>query len=143
VLGVTIEQERDRMPVADALPDDGTLDTATRADALFGLVTLRYTQSNSVALVRDGAAVGIGAGQQFVEPGGSARTGEVADSAPRTASPTCRPACGSSATETSRRSGWNQGPFGRKILIFRSRLQARGGGNSGRSGAGSHWVRGS
>ena len=52
------------MPVATALPDDGTLDPGTRADALLGLVTLRYTQSNSVALVRDGAAVGIGAGQQ-------------------------------------------------------------------------------
>jgi phosphoribosylaminoimidazolecarboxamide formyltransferase/IMP cyclohydrolase len=64
VLGVTIEQERDRVPVAAALPDDGTLDAGTRADALLGLVTLRYSQSNSVALVRDGAAVGIGAGQQ-------------------------------------------------------------------------------
>ncbi len=64
VLGVTIEQERDRVPVATVLPDDGTLDAATRADALLGLVTLRYTQSNSVALVRAGAAIGIGAGQQ-------------------------------------------------------------------------------
>jgi phosphoribosylaminoimidazolecarboxamide formyltransferase / IMP cyclohydrolase len=64
VLGVTIEQERDRVPVATVLPDDGTLDAAARADALLGLVTLRYTQSNSVALVRSGAAIGIGAGQQ-------------------------------------------------------------------------------
>jgi phosphoribosylaminoimidazolecarboxamide formyltransferase / IMP cyclohydrolase len=64
VLGVTIEQERDAVPVATVLPDDGALDPATRADALLGLVTLRYTQSNSVALVRGGAAIGIGAGQQ-------------------------------------------------------------------------------
>jgi phosphoribosylaminoimidazolecarboxamide formyltransferase / IMP cyclohydrolase len=64
VLGVTIEQERDRVPVATVLPDDGSLDAATRADALLGLVALRYTQSNSVALVRGGAAIGIGAGQQ-------------------------------------------------------------------------------
>ena len=64
VLGVTIEQDRDRVPVASVLPDDGALDPATRADALLGLVTLRYTQSNSVALVRGGAAIGIGAGQQ-------------------------------------------------------------------------------
>jgi phosphoribosylaminoimidazolecarboxamide formyltransferase / IMP cyclohydrolase len=64
VLGVTIEQERDTMPVATVLPDDGTLDETTRTDALLGLVTLRYTQSNSVALVRGGAAIGIGAGQQ-------------------------------------------------------------------------------
>jgi phosphoribosylaminoimidazolecarboxamide formyltransferase/IMP cyclohydrolase len=64
VLGVTIEQERDAVPVATVLPDDGTLDETTRTDALLGLVTLRYTQSNSVALVRAGAAIGIGAGQQ-------------------------------------------------------------------------------
>ena len=64
VLGVTIEQDRDRVPVTAAVPDDGTLDPATRGDALLGLATLRYTQSNSVVLVRDGAAIGIGAGQQ-------------------------------------------------------------------------------
>jgi phosphoribosylaminoimidazolecarboxamide formyltransferase / IMP cyclohydrolase len=64
VLGVTIEQDRDAVPVAAVLPDDGTLDETTRTDALLGLVTLRYTQSNSVALVRAGAAIGIGAGQQ-------------------------------------------------------------------------------
>ena len=64
VLGLTIEQERDRVPVGTALPDDGALDPATRADALLGLATLRYTQSNSIALTRAGAAIGIGAGQQ-------------------------------------------------------------------------------
>src|SRR5579863_1944428 len=64
VLGITIEQERDTVPVATVLPDDGTLNETTRTDALLGLAALRYTQSNSVALVRDGAAIGIGAGQQ-------------------------------------------------------------------------------
>jgi phosphoribosylaminoimidazolecarboxamide formyltransferase/IMP cyclohydrolase len=64
VCGVTIEQDRDTVPVATVLPGDGTLDKKVRTDALLGLVTLRYTQSNSVALVRDGAAMGIGAGQQ-------------------------------------------------------------------------------
>ena len=64
VLGVTIEQDRDAVQVATVLPEGGALDAGTRADALLGLVTLRYTQSNSVALVRDGAAIGIGAGQQ-------------------------------------------------------------------------------
>ena len=64
VLGVTIEQDRDRVPVGTVLPDDGTVDAATRADALLGLAALRYTQSNSVAIVRGGAAIGIGAGQQ-------------------------------------------------------------------------------
>lgn len=64
VLGVTIEQDRDTADLWAALPDDGTLDADQRIDALLGLVTLRYTQSNSVAFVRDGAAIGIGAGQQ-------------------------------------------------------------------------------
>lgn len=64
VVGVTIEQDRDRVPVETVLPDDGRLDAGSREDALLGLVTLRYTQSNSVAFVRDGAAIGIGAGQQ-------------------------------------------------------------------------------
>jgi phosphoribosylaminoimidazolecarboxamide formyltransferase/IMP cyclohydrolase len=64
VLGVTVEQDRDAVPVASVLPADGTLGEAARADALLGLVAVRYTQSNSVALVQDGAAVGIGAGQQ-------------------------------------------------------------------------------
>jgi len=64
VHGVTIEQDRDTVPVATVLPDDGALNAASRADALLGLVTLRYTQSNSVALVRGGAAIGVGAGQQ-------------------------------------------------------------------------------
>jgi phosphoribosylaminoimidazolecarboxamide formyltransferase / IMP cyclohydrolase len=64
VFGVTIEQDRDTVPVASVLPRDGTLDGKVHTDALLGLVTVRYTQSNSVALVRDGAAIGIGAGQQ-------------------------------------------------------------------------------
>jgi phosphoribosylaminoimidazolecarboxamide formyltransferase / IMP cyclohydrolase len=63
ILGVTVEQDRDTVPVASVLPD-GALDAPGRAGALLGLATLRYTQSNSVALVRGGAAIGIGAGQQ-------------------------------------------------------------------------------
>jgi phosphoribosylaminoimidazolecarboxamide formyltransferase/IMP cyclohydrolase len=64
VLGVTIEQDRDTVPATTALPGDGALSETARTDALLGLVTLRYTQSNSVALVRGGTAIGIGAGQQ-------------------------------------------------------------------------------
>ena len=64
VLGITIEQERDAIPVATALAEDGTLSETVRTDALLGLATLRYTQSNSVAFVLGGAAIGIGAGQQ-------------------------------------------------------------------------------
>jgi phosphoribosylaminoimidazolecarboxamide formyltransferase/IMP cyclohydrolase len=63
VLGAIIEQDRDAADLAAALPA-GSLDDAHRRDALLGMATARYTQSNSVVLVRDGAAVGIGAGQQ-------------------------------------------------------------------------------
>lgn len=64
VLGLTIEQDRDIVPVTAMLPGDGALSETARTDALLGLVTLRYTQSNSVAMIREGAAAGIGAGQQ-------------------------------------------------------------------------------
>ncbi len=62
VLGATLVQDRDAADVTAVLPAD--LDAHTRTDALVGMVAARYTQSNSVVLVKDGAAVGIGAGQQ-------------------------------------------------------------------------------
>ena len=64
VLGMTIVQDRDSVPVESTLPGDARPSDKTVQDALLGLVTVRYTQSNSVAFVRGGAAVGIGAGQQ-------------------------------------------------------------------------------
>ncbi|MDL9978697.1 hypothetical protein [Microbacterium candidum] len=64
VLGVTIEQDRDAADLAAALPADPPLDAGTRMDALLGMVVSRYTQSNSVALIKDGTTIGIGAGQQ-------------------------------------------------------------------------------
>jgi phosphoribosylaminoimidazolecarboxamide formyltransferase/IMP cyclohydrolase len=67
VFGLVLEQERDVTPVtADllAVSGGGPLPAAAARDALLGLVTLRFTQSNSVALVRDGMTLGIGAGQQ-------------------------------------------------------------------------------
>jgi phosphoribosylaminoimidazolecarboxamide formyltransferase/IMP cyclohydrolase len=78
VLGLTLEQEADRVPItAEVLRAAGPsgadwpsaagvlpLPVSARPDALIAMVTARYTQSNSVALVRDGVTVGIGAGQQ-------------------------------------------------------------------------------
>jgi phosphoribosylaminoimidazolecarboxamide formyltransferase / IMP cyclohydrolase len=71
VLGLTLEQDADRVPItAEVLRAAGSaagllpLPAGARADALIAIVTARYTQSNSVALVRDGVTVGIGAGQQ-------------------------------------------------------------------------------
>lgn len=54
VYGMRITQPRDDEPIDPALP----------ADVRLGMIVLRYTQSNSVVYVRDGATLGIGAGQQ-------------------------------------------------------------------------------
>ena len=65
--GVLLEQQRDRAPLTTDLITAASPEPLPRSaarDGLLGLVTVRYTQSNSVALVHDGAALGIGAGQQ-------------------------------------------------------------------------------
>lgn len=62
--GLQVEQQRDTTPITAALLDHTTGTDETRCDALLGLVTARYTQSNSVVLVGNAMAVGIGAGQQ-------------------------------------------------------------------------------
>ncbi|MGI8867304.1 MAG: hypothetical protein ACR2F6_00245 [Mycobacteriales bacterium] len=62
VFGTTLEQERDR-PISSSVLPDGLPRWAMR-DCLLGLMTVRYTQSNSVALIKDGAALAIGSGQQ-------------------------------------------------------------------------------
>jgi phosphoribosylaminoimidazolecarboxamide formyltransferase/IMP cyclohydrolase len=69
VFGLTLEQRRNDAPIgAEALADVRTrerqLPQAARRDLLLALITLKYTQSNSVCLVLDGQTVGVGAGQQ-------------------------------------------------------------------------------
>ena len=69
VFGVTFEQRRnDVVPDASLLQKAVTrrreLSDAARRDMLVGLITLEYTQSNSVCLVTDGQVIGNGAGQQ-------------------------------------------------------------------------------
>ncbi|TCO21310.1 phosphoribosylaminoimidazolecarboxamide formyltransferase/IMP cyclohydrolase [Kribbella steppae] len=63
VYGVRLTQERDDVPLDRSLLDPELPDSAAR-DLLLGLVVARYTQSNTVAMVKDGMAIGIGAGQQ-------------------------------------------------------------------------------
>jgi phosphoribosylaminoimidazolecarboxamide formyltransferase / IMP cyclohydrolase len=69
VFGVRLEQPRNAfMPSAEMLRSSATRrndvpESAVR-DMLVALVTLKYTQSNSVCLVRDGQVIGNGAGQQ-------------------------------------------------------------------------------
>jgi phosphoribosylaminoimidazolecarboxamide formyltransferase / IMP cyclohydrolase len=59
VFGVRLQQDRDDASLGGHLPA-----MTFRDDALLGLATLRYTQSNSVCVGKDGMALGIGAGQQ-------------------------------------------------------------------------------
>jgi phosphoribosylaminoimidazolecarboxamide formyltransferase/IMP cyclohydrolase len=69
VFGVTLEQRRNDRTVDDSLlanlvTKEKDLPERARRDLIVGLITLKYTQSNSVAFVLDGTAIGIGAGQQ-------------------------------------------------------------------------------
>ena len=69
VFGVTFEQGRNNYSVTkDDFTNIVTKNTAltdeARRDMVITLITLKYTQSNSVAFVQDGQAIGVGAGQQ-------------------------------------------------------------------------------
>ncbi len=69
VFGVTFEQGRNELDINDALLDNvvtenKTLSDEAKRDLKIALITLKYTQSNSVCYVKDGQAIGIGAGQQ-------------------------------------------------------------------------------
>ena len=68
LFGVTFEQKRNDIKItADCLKDMPTVEKipeAAQKDLLIALITLKYTQSNSVCYVKDGQAIGIGAGQQ-------------------------------------------------------------------------------
>lgn len=69
VFGVTFEQQRNDVSITRALLDNlvtenkALPDSAAR-DLLVALITLKYTQSNSVCYAVDGQAIGVGAGQQ-------------------------------------------------------------------------------
>ena len=68
--GVTFEQGRNNIDLADDslfanIPTQNkTFTPEARRDLVIALITLKYTQSNSVCYVKDGQAIGIGAGQQ-------------------------------------------------------------------------------
>ncbi len=61
--GLRLTQERDSHPLTRDLLSPDLPDSAAR-DLLLGLIVVRYTQSNTVALLKNGMAIGIGAGQQ-------------------------------------------------------------------------------
>ena len=70
VFGVTFEQGRNEIDLNDDalfqnIPTQNkNIPSEARRDLVIALITLKYTQSNSVCYVKDGQAIGIGAGQQ-------------------------------------------------------------------------------
>lgn len=69
VFGITFEQGRNEMPIDEKFLGDIVTETKdipeeAKRDLIIALITLKYTQSNSVCYVKGGQAIGIGAGQQ-------------------------------------------------------------------------------
>ena len=69
VFGITFEQGRNNFKIDEELlrnivTDNKELPDQARTDMIVALITLKYTQSNSVCYVKDGQAIGVGAGQQ-------------------------------------------------------------------------------
>ena len=69
VFGITFEQGRNELVIDDhffdnVVTDNKEIPDAAKRDLAIAMITLKYTQSNSVCYVKDGQAIGIGAGQQ-------------------------------------------------------------------------------
>ena len=69
VFGVTFEQGRNELVINDELfanvvTENKDIPESARVDLAIAMITLKYTQSNSVCYTRGGQAIGIGAGQQ-------------------------------------------------------------------------------
>ena len=69
VFGVTFEQGHNDFKIDEALltnivTENKDLPDQAKIDMIVALITLKYTQSNSVCYVKDGQAIGVGAGQQ-------------------------------------------------------------------------------
>ena len=69
VFGITFEQGRNELEIddeffANVVTENKELTDQAKIDLAISMITLKYTQSNSVCYVKDGQAIGIGAGQQ-------------------------------------------------------------------------------
>ena len=69
VFGITFEQGRNELNIDDKFFDNIVIENKelteeAKRDLAISMITLKYTQSNSVCYVKDGQAIGIGAGQQ-------------------------------------------------------------------------------
>lgn len=61
--GLRLTQRRDDVPLTRELLEPAVPEAAAR-DLVLGMIVARYTQSNSVVMVKDGMVIGVGAGQQ-------------------------------------------------------------------------------
>ena len=69
VFGITFEQGRNELKIdeeffANIVTENKDMTAQAKIDLAIAMITLKYTQSNSVCFVKDGQAIGIGAGQQ-------------------------------------------------------------------------------
>ena len=69
IFGITFEQGRNELKIDkeyfnNIVTENKELTDAAKRDLAIAMITLKYTQSNSVCYVKDGQAIGIGAGQQ-------------------------------------------------------------------------------
>ena len=69
VFGITFEQGRNELKIdeeffANIVTENKNMTAQAKIDLAIAMITLKYTQSNSVCFVKDGQAIGIGAGQQ-------------------------------------------------------------------------------
>ncbi|MBQ9757045.1 MAG: phosphoribosylaminoimidazolecarboxamide formyltransferase [Clostridia bacterium] len=69
VYGITFEQGRNNFKIdeellADIVTESKEMPEEAKRDLIIALITLKYTQSNSVCFAKDGQAIGVGAGQQ-------------------------------------------------------------------------------
>lgn len=69
VYGITFEQGRNELPInnellSNVVTENKEIPDTAKMDLIISLITLKYTQSNSVCFVKGGQAIGIGAGQQ-------------------------------------------------------------------------------
>ncbi len=69
VFGITFEQGRNELKIdneffSNIVTENKELTDQAKIDLAIAMITLKYTQSNSVCFVKDGQAIGIGAGQQ-------------------------------------------------------------------------------
>lgn len=69
VFGITFEQGRNELKIDESslenlVTENKTLSADAKRDLVIALITLKYTQSNSVCYAKDGQTIGVGAGQQ-------------------------------------------------------------------------------